>query len=202
MPNRSWRVLDYMARPERFLGAIVIVLILQAFILGGYAEKVAAVGGYGGSLKIFRFDQPMFQSPDYASDLKTYTEPGRQQVALGHVLWDVATPLLYALGLAGLIGFLAPRTGPRAGVFLTLRWVPIAAGAIDILENAAIVTICLTYPYIFDAELAATGFLTHLKWILFFSAVACAVIAMVVAIVRHYRGQGDSEYEFGGGAGI
>jgi hypothetical protein len=181
-------VLDYMVRPERFLPALVALLVMQAIIVAGVPERVATVGGYRGPLKIFRFDQAMFQTPYFASDLKAYGEQGRQQVVLGHVLWDIATPLLYALGLAGLIGFLAPHTGPAAPLFLILRWIPIAAGAIDLLENAAISWICLSYPN-YGPGLIATGLLTHLKWILVASAVAIAGIAMVVAMLRHYGGQ-------------
>jgi hypothetical protein len=181
-------VLDYMVRPERFLPALVALLVMQAIIVAGVPERVATVGGYRGPLKIFRFDQAMFQTPYFASDLKAYGEQGRQQVVLGHVLWDIATPLLYALGLAGLIGFLAPHTGAAAPLFLILRWVPIAAGAIDLLENAAISWICLSYPK-YGPGLIATGLLTHLKWILVASAVAIAGIAMVVAMLRHYAGQ-------------
>ena len=177
-------VLDYMVRPERFLPALGAFLVLQAIIVAGVPERVATVGGYRGPLKIFRFDQAMFQTPDFVSDLKAYGEQGRQQVVLGHVLWDIATPLLYALGLAGLIGFLAPHTGSAAPLFLILRWIPIAAGAIDLLENAAISWICLTYPNC-GPGLTATGLLTHLKWILVVSAVASAGIAVVVAIVHH-----------------
>jgi len=180
-------VLDWMARPERFLPALVALLVMQAIIVAGVPEKVAAAEGYRG-LKIFRFDQAMFQTPDYASDLKAYGEQGRQQVVLGHVLWDIATPLLYALGLAGLIGFLAPHTGAAAPLFPILRWIPIAAGVIDLLENVAISWICLSYPN-YGPGLTATGLLTHLKWILVAYAVASAGVAMVVAIVRHYARQ-------------
>src|SRR5260370_25738222 len=120
-------VVDYMIRPKRFLAALVALLVMQAIIVAGVPERVATAGGYRGSLKIFRFDQAMFQTPDYASDLKAYGEQGRQQVVLGHVLWDIATPLLYALGLAGLIGFLAPRTGPSAPLFFSPRSIPISA---------------------------------------------------------------------------
>jgi len=180
-------VLDYMARPERFLPALVAVLVLQALINAGLPERVASVGGYRGTLTIFRFDQAIFHTPEYASDLKDYDKQGREQVVVGHVLWDIATPLLYALGLAGLIGFLAPHTGPAGPVFLALRWIPIAAAAVDILENVAISVICLSYPNVYGPALTATGFLTHLKWILVGSALASAGFGVVAAVVAAIR---------------
>src|SRR5260370_16904567 len=110
-------VVDYMIRPKRFLAALVALLVMQAIIVAGVPERVATAGGYRGSLKIFRFDQAMFQTPDYASDLKADGEQGSQQGVRGHVLWHIATPLLYALALAWPLSFLPPLPRPPAPPF-------------------------------------------------------------------------------------
>ena len=97
---------------------------------------------------------------------------------------DIAIPVLVSLWLAIAVTLAQRHTHPPVRRFGQLASLPIAAGVVDLLENATISLLLLNYPIRLDALANFAGILTTLKHGLYMLAVASAVVAGTIALRR------------------
>lgn len=110
--------------------------------------------------------------------------------ALTFYALDVPNAVLYALGLAAMIAFGLRQLNAGTSVARLDVYLPIAAGAADLAENALLASALLAWPNVPDLLLAAAGVLTTVKLGIGLISQVLAValvVAGVVAIVWRRR---------------
>lgn len=110
-------------------------------------QALLRAAGYRGALTWYAIDNAI-GAPATAIDhiVASYGAAGRGVVLLNHLTFDTLFPLTYMLFCAISLTLIGGRLFRPAGAWRWLTLVPIVAGVCDFLENAGIVTMCLSYP--------------------------------------------------------
>jgi hypothetical protein len=120
------------------------------------------------------------------STLGSYT-PAKGVWISAYLTWDTVNPVLYASILALSISWLlGPVFGPGSRMH-KLNLLPLGAGAFDLLENIAIVTLLAVYPRRFDVVAwLSTGF-TMGKGCLLGACIVLVVLGICGRAMKRFR---------------
>lgn len=113
-----------------------------------------------------------------------YSEQGRQVYALGSATFDVVHPIAYAFFYAIVITYTFRRLFAPQNPLQRLHLVPFGAMLADILENASIIAILLSYPQRLVGLAWLAGLFTTAKWILACAAIGLALLGIVGSVSR------------------
>jgi hypothetical protein len=169
-----------------------VLLVLEVVVLG--AENVL---DFPLSVPFMRrvtgypyLDMCAFCSPaEIREQLDAFGPTGRSLQLWLMPTVDVVIPLTsWALGTVGL----ALMVGVRSSWSRALLLVPIAALALDLSENAAIVGLVLAYPARLDSLARAAGLLTGTKFV----AYGAGVISLLTAAALFQQKRGSSQANF------
>ncbi len=128
----------------------LLVIVFNALIMPGLAGKE----------RVEPIDIQFAYSPEKAYSLiESYGDETRAEYRRGLMTLDVLYPVVYTLFISIALMVLFPGN-------YKLAWAPYFAFAVDIFENAGIVTMLSYYPEELRAVAIATSIFTTIKWIL------------------------------------
>ncbi|WP_424358212.1 hypothetical protein [Methanocella sp. MCL-LM] len=176
---------------EAFTGAItrpVVYLLLLAVFAGlfvwmevpglPYSAADFSTKTNGGS----QLDMMIGYSPEKAYELiEGYGADGRTYYVRKLVLNDLVFPVAYSLLFAGTLALLLKYLTGADSRLRYLAVLPLAGGALDLAENASIITMLLAYPARMEVIATATSLVTAVKLGINATAVALILLGLVVA---------------------
>lgn len=172
---RCQRLVEFAARTPVLVAtagaAIALLFVFPALPVGG--ELLDARFGYSHA--------------EANTAMSAYGEQGRRVYVWASLTMDTLLPIAYAGFLAGVLYRLRPRDGLR-----TLALLPVAAGLLDLLENAQIVAMLIGYPDVAPGQVALASLTNQAKTCVFLAAVALVAVFVVLALVRRWTGKRPS----------
>ena len=111
--------------------------------------------------------------------LEAYGEEGRRVYAWSSATLDTLLPIVYASLLAGLVYRFRPAERLRA-----LAYLPIAAGFLDLCENAQIIALLVAYPDVYATQVAIASLFTLSKG---YAVACCGILTAVLGVVSAVR---------------
>lgn len=117
--------------------------------------------------------------------MEGYGEQGRRVYAWFSGTLDTLMPVFYVNLMAGLIY----RFRPTERVW-RLAYLPLAAGLLDLCENALIILMLTRYPDLSASQVAAASFFTVSKGYALLICAALAIVLAASATVRRGRRRG------------
>jgi hypothetical protein len=172
-----------MATLPRILGTLTLLLLVMGLVnfadLPGTGPRLARLTGGGAFL-----DLRLGYGPgEVQAALQAYGAAGRELCLHFYATWDVAIPLLgwafSAMAMARLFG----KRGRR-------RWLqalPIAAMALDFLENLLLAILIRRFPDSAGPLAAVAGRVTQAKWIAYGASSGLLLVGVGLLQVREWR---------------
>ncbi|MFC5410137.1 hypothetical protein ACFPMF_12505 [Larkinella bovis] len=147
----SWKTL---------LLGIALYLPIPIFILGPLEKQLNAFAGSEIGpidLLLFQFDPARIQQM-----VAAYGPEGRAVYTQGTLIDDTIYPIVYTFLFCTILSLLFRKRGTRSGPLVNVF--PLAVFALDLLENACIVTLLQSYPNPLPTVAGLCSVLTNLKW--------------------------------------
>lgn len=174
---------------KRLATARNIIMLLVAFLIYNlalmqpmYARIETYSGGVGAIDMLFSY------TPERAYEMITaYGEQGRRYYATIALTLDTVFPLLIALLLGLLLTYVLTRTYPPESAMHQLRYLPVGAMLADLLENAGIVTMLLSYPGSLFTVARLTSRFSTAKWLLVAGQSALLVVVLIRWLIKALR---------------
>lgn len=172
------RVLDVLFRWASWRNVLLLWAVFLAFnllIIGPAYRRIDVLSGGVGAI-----DFLITYRPEKAYDMiAAYGPQGRQYYATVALTLDTLFPLLSTLTFGLTLAHLFRQSFSREGVLHRALFVPVAAMVADLLENAGIVTMLLSYPQRLRAVALLTSSFSTVKW----TAVAAESLLLVVGLI-------------------
>ena len=146
-----------------FIAVMLLVVMFPALPIGG--ELLDARFGY--------------THAEVVDALAVYGADGRHVYLWASLTLDTLLPVAYAALLAGLVYRLRPKD--RLGA---LSIVPLAAGVLDLGENAQIAAMLVGYPDVSRVQVAVASLFTQAKVIALLASLALVGTLVVLAVLR------------------
>ena len=127
-----------------------------------------------------------YTHPEVIAEMERYGDQGRRVYAWSAATLDTLLPLVYASFLAGVIFRFRPTE--RAW---RLAYLPLVAGALDLLENVQIIVMLTRYPDVSAAQVAIASLFTKSKSSALLLCLALAAVLAIAAAVRRGRRASD-----------
>lgn len=132
--------------------------------------------GYRGALNWYAIDNALgAPAITIVRFVASYGPTGRGVVLLNHLTFDTLFPLTYMLFFAISLTLIGGKLFRPGGAWRWLTLAPLVAGGCDFLENAGIVTMCLSYPA------QATLTVAHVTSV--FTLLKTAFLGLTIALV-------------------
>jgi hypothetical protein len=171
-------VLDLVIRLARWRNILILWAALVAFnlvVIGPAYGRIETFSGDVGAL-----DFLIVYRPEKAYDMiGAYGEQGRRYYATIALTLDTVFPLLSALTFGLTLARVYRRAFSRPGVLHRALFVPVGAMAADLLENAGIATMLLSYPKRLLAVALLTSSFSTVKW----TAIAAESILLIIGLI-------------------
>jgi hypothetical protein len=108
-----------------------------------------------------------------------------------HFIWtvDLALPLLFGACLYVALAQAAPAAAPHSRLAGQSRWLGVAAAASDYMENLTSTALLIAYPEQPPLLARVSGPLTLIKFVLYGSAVALALVLFAASLLRRSAGR-------------
>lgn len=165
-----------------FILVALLVVFSLATIRPMYSRIETQSGGVGA------IDSLIVYSPDKAYDMiAAYGQQGRRYYAKIALTLDTIFPLLLALTFSLILASVFHRAFAREGVLQRAVRVPVAAMTADLLENAGIVTMLLSYPRKLPAVALLASAFSTVKWTAIAAESVLAIVGAAVWLVRRVR---------------
>jgi len=168
--RRYQRLVEFAARTP-----VLVTTAVGAIALLVFAFPALPLGG---ELLDARFG---YSHADVNAAMSAYGEQGRRVYVWASLTLDTLLPIAYAGFLAGMLYRLRPRDG-----LWTLTLLPVAAGLLDLGENAQIVAMLIGYPDVSSAQVALASAFTRAKTCATLAAMALVVVFGVLALGRRW----------------
>ncbi|CAG0959560.1 hypothetical protein MYXO_00674 [Myxococcaceae bacterium] len=168
--DRSERLLS---RCRRSLGRPRVVVALALAFCASQAAIVRLLRPLEGSA-VFAL-QTTLSAEEFAGTLRAWRDAGLLEAYWRHYAVDFVHPLIYGAFLAALLSWAldANRKDERSN---RLLWLPIAAGLLDLFENAVHVALLAEPTRISTLPVVASGIAAILKWGFVAASLAIAVV--------------------------
>jgi hypothetical protein len=191
------RVLNVLMRWATWRNVLILWAGLVAFnllVIGPAYRRIGSLSGGVGAI-----DSLIVYRPEKVYDMiAAYGEQGRGYYATIALMLDTAFPLLSALTFGLTLALLFSRTFSRRDVLHRALFVPVGAMAADLLENAGIATMLLSYPKRLPAVALLTSSFSTVKWTAVATESLLVVIGLIAWVVNVLRGKGSD----GGDGGV
>ena len=162
---------------------LILVAVLALFSLAVVRPLYDRIETFSGG--IGAIDALIVYTPERAYEMiAAYGQQGRQYYATIALTVDTAFPLLLALTFSLILASVFRRAFARAGVQHRAALVPVAALAADLLENAGIVALLLSYPKRLPAVAVLASAFSTTKWTAV-AAEATLVFVGLLALLIH-----------------
>ncbi|MGD8997368.1 MAG: hypothetical protein PVH80_04620 [Anaerolineae bacterium] len=149
-------------------------------------DRIQTLSGGVGEL-----DRLIVYTPDEAYDMiAAYGQQGRQYYATIALTLDTVFPLLLALTFSLILTSVFHRTFSREGVLQRTVLVPVAAMTADLLENAGIVTMLLSYPRKLRAVALLASAFSTVKWTAIAAESVLVIIGLLAWLIQGMRREG------------
>jgi hypothetical protein len=164
-----------------------IFVAFNLLVIGPAYGRIEALSGGVGAI-----DFLIVYRPEKAYDMiAAYGEQGRRYYATIALTLDTLFPLLSALTFGFTLARVFHRTFSREGVLHRALFVPFGAMVADLLENAAIVTMLLSYPRRSAAVALLASSFSTVKWTAVAAETLLVVIGLIAWLVNALRGGGS-----------
>jgi hypothetical protein len=167
---------------------LILLAVLAAFsvaIVRPTYDRIETFSGDTGAI-----DTLIVYTPDKAYDMITaYGQQGRQYYATIALTVDIVFPLLLALTFGLILAAVFHRAFSREDVLQRAIVVPVAAMAADLLENAGIVTMLLSYPRRLRAVALLASAFSTVKWTAVAAESVLVVVGLVAWLIQRVRGK-------------
>jgi hypothetical protein len=164
----------------------VVLVVFSLAIVGPMYDRIQTLSGGVGEL-----DRLIVYTPDEAYDMiAAYGQQGRQYYATIALTLDTVFPLLLALTFSLILTSVFHRTFSREGVLQRTVLVPVAAMTADLLENAGIVTMLLSYPRKLRAVALLASAFSTVKWTAIAAESVLVIIGLLAWLIQGMRREG------------
>lgn len=184
------RVLNTLIRWATWRNLLILWAVLVAFnlaVMGPAYRRIETFSDGVGAI-----DFLIVYRPQKAYDmLAAYGPQGRHYYATIALTLDTFFPLLSAVTFGLTLARVFPRAFSRKGVLQRALFVPVGAMAADLLENAGIATMLLSYPKRLPAIALLTSSFSTVKWTAVAAQSLLLVIGLVAWLVNVLRGRGS-----------
>lgn len=152
-----------------------VFVVFNLAVTGPAYSRIEALSGGVGAI-----DFLVVYPPEKAYDMvAAYGELGRRYYATVALTLDTLFPLLAAMTFGLTLARLFQRGFSREGVLHRALFVPLGALVADLLENAGIATMLLSYPRRLPAIALLTSSFSTVKW----TAVAAESLLVVIGLI-------------------
>jgi hypothetical protein len=166
---------------------LVVLAVFSLAIVGPVYDRIQTLSGGIGALDLL-----IVYTPDKAYDMITaYGQQGRPYYATIALTVDTAFPLLLALTFSLILASLFHRTFSREGVLQRAVLVPLGAMTADLLENAGVVTMLLSYPRKVPAVALLASAFSTVKWTAIAAESVLVVFGLVAWLIQRLRREGE-----------
>jgi hypothetical protein len=177
--------LNRAAGRRTILVCLVLFLVLNAVVLPVAATRLEAYSGGVGPLDNRVWG---FSTADAFAALQAYGLEGRLFYFLVEVTADTLNPIVTLLFFSLALSYTLQRAFAPGHWIQRAPLVALAGAAADLLENAGLIVLLLTYPDRFSALAAATGLMTFVKWLLVFASMGLLLVAIGALVLRRRAG--------------
>jgi hypothetical protein len=172
------------ATRQRVAVLMVIFLVLFLVVFPAALNRLKEFSGGVGLI-----DTQFTYTPDQAFQMvSAYGPEGRPLYILTTLTADLLYPLDYSLLLALLLILLYSQAFPVSRLIHAGVWLPFITGAMDLLENACVVTLLATFPQPLPWVAQAAGLFTPLKWIFLGVSLLLVLVGFIGLLVARLRG--------------
>ncbi len=184
------RVLEIILRWATWLNIMILwgcFVVFSLVVMGPAYSRVAAFSG-----GVEAIDFLIVYRPEKAYEMiAAYGQLGRRYYATIALTLDTAFPVLLALTFGLTLARLFSRVFSRKGVLDRALFVPLGAMVADLLENAGIATMLLSYPRRLPAVALLASSFSTVKWTAIAAESLLVVIGLVAWLVNALRGEGS-----------
>lgn len=185
VPRRVLVTLLQWATWRNILILMGVFVVFNLVIMGPAYSRIEALSGGVGAL-----DFLIVYRPEKAYDMiAAYGYDGRRYYATIALTLDTIFPLLSALTFGLVLARLFHRAFSREGVLHRALFVPVSAMMADLLENAGIVTMLLSYPKRLRAIALLTSSFSTVKWTAVAAESLLVVIGLIAWLIDALRGR-------------
>jgi hypothetical protein len=159
--------------------ALLMFLVFTATVLPDQARQAdeAAAGADSPDMMLWYTPSDLYEMAE------TYGPEGRQAYIRARFTFDVAWPLVYGFFLVTAISWLFGKGFAKDSPWQLANLVPLAAMALDFLENISTSIVMARYPAETPLIAALAPLFTLLKWVLVGGSMLLVVVGVVAAIV-------------------
>lgn len=162
-----------------------VFVAFNLLIIGPAYNRIAAFSEGVGAI-----DFLIVYRPEKVYDMMAaYGERGRRYYATVALTLDTLFPLLSAMTFGLTLARVFRRAFSREGVLHRALFVPLGAMAADLLENAGIVTMLLSYPKRLFAVALLTSSFSTVKWTAVATESLLVVVGLIAWLVNALRGE-------------
>mgnify|MGYP006300303877 CR=1 FL=1 len=181
-------VLSPLVRWAKWRNILILWAILVAFNLAVIGPAYSRIEDFSGGVGAIDF--LIVYRPEKAYDMMAaYGEQGRRYYATIASTLDTIFPLLSALTFSLTLTRLFSRAFSRKEVLHRALFVPLGAMVSDLLENAGVMTMLLTYPKRLLAVALLTSSFSTVKWTAVAAELVLVVIGLIAWLVEAWRGK-------------
>lgn len=181
-------VLELILRWATWRNILVLWAVLAAFnllVVGPAYRRIAELSGGVGAI-----DFLIVYRPEKAYDMiSAYGRQARGYYATISLTLDSVFPLLSAVTFCLTLAGLFSRAFSREGVLHRALFVPLGAMVADLLENAGIVTMVLSYPKRLVPVALLTSSFSTVKWTAVAAESFLILIGLIAWLVSALRGE-------------
>ncbi len=171
-------VLDLILRWASWRNILILWAALVAFSLVIIRPAYGRIETFSGD--VGALDSLIVYRPEKAYDMiGAYGEQGRRYYATIALTLDTLFPLLLALTFGLTLARVYRQAFSRAGVLHRALFVPVGAMVADLLENAGIATMLLSYPKRLLVVALLTSSFSTVKW----TAIAAESILLIIGLI-------------------
>ncbi len=173
------------AKLKNILILLAPIVALVGFILPKAEASLLKKSGEYGSL-----DYKFSYSFDFVDEsLAAYGSEGRSLFVWVLATLDVIYPVLTALFLSLLIGYLAQKVYGEKLLSPYIVMIPFSTLILDFLENASLATLALRYPDLSAAVAQAASLFTSAKWLTAAASLLLIAYLAIKALFKRFASQ-------------
>jgi hypothetical protein len=160
------------------LAGLAVFLVFGATVLPVQASRVQG-------------DSPdtafLYSAKDLTRMAEAYGDEGRAGYVRSRWTFDLAFPVVYGLLLVTSVAWLLGKTLPADSPWQLANLAPLAAVALDLLENTLTTIVMLSFPAPTPLAAALAPLASALKWVFVVGSFAILFVALALALVRRIR---------------
>ncbi|PKN90826.1 MAG: hypothetical protein CVU44_22395 [Chloroflexi bacterium HGW-Chloroflexi-6] len=172
-----------MAKPWLILVSFLVMGAMMGYFLPGAQARLEASGG--GPIDLLMFPAPAA----VLAGIAAFTEEGRAFYLLVELSYDLVYPIAYTLFYGLTLTVLLNQIAAPGSFARRLNLLPVAAFVFDLLENAGIISLLVSFPKQSAALAGFVSVVNSAKWVFALGSIVVLFGALVLWGVKKVFGK-------------